>query len=347
MDSNVASDDVHSDYMLDISTMTDVITSIPLNVTGVTSWPPSVAGIVVLCFLVLVGMAGNIIIIITYLKSRQLRTPPNILYVNLALADLLFDFVTVHIISNLIVHNGANGFGATECLVQGIGLHVVTPSSYYSIASIAVCRYIIIVTPTRKRYMTWVVCTGVCVGCWLLPVIVLTPSYLGYGRYTWQPRMYVCMLDFGYSVVYDTVLFICGFGGVSVIMGFCYIRIYMTYRSSRRRVAAGAQNPNKRLGKEEFRLALQLLVVYALYNICWMPFSVLAMFYDMQASGSAWLNIIVVAFCITNSSINVFVYLYYNKTFRSECKKLFGLKPSNGNTRETSTDTRATQSEQI
>ena len=259
--------------------MYNLTTSSPVRESDVPIWPPPVEGIVVLTLVIVVGMAGNLLIIITYLSSRQLRTPPNMLYVNLALTDLIFNMSwAICVVTNMAIHNGASGFGDSFCFVHGFFLALSYFASTYSIGLIAICRYIIIVNPTKKKYMTWGFCLGACVSSWLLAILLLTPLFTDFGRLVWHPRQYQCIFDYSYNLYYNVILFSMGFGAVSVIICFCYLRIYTIYIQSRQRVTAGIHTDNNSKSKEEFRLALQLLVVYLLFVIGWVPYFTVVVF---------------------------------------------------------------------
>ena len=297
-------------------------------------WPPPLAGSIVLLCLMTVGITGNLIIILTYLRSAKLRTPSNMFYVNLAIADLGYNIILGQFSGNMVVYHGDMGFGDITCFVQALGLCLTVPSSFYSIGSIALCRYIIIVNPSKKKYMTWGVCLVVCALCWILPILLMVPAFTGWSRFAWQPRQYHCSYDWGYSMGHNAILFVFGVGVVSVIMCFCYIKIYMVYRNSKKRVTAGMQNTSKGFKKEEFRLALQLFVVYAIYNACWMPYFGVT-FSDRKGVYPIWLYMLIITTCSCNSSVNFFIYLHYNKLFRMECMRGFSINNNSDNSSST------------
>ena len=50
------------------------------------------------------------------------------------------------------------------------------------------------------------------------------------------------------------------------------------------------------------------------------------MFVDTEENGPTWLYKTVMLLVSCNSSVNIFIYLKYNKMFRLECMKLFRVK---------------------
>ena len=93
--------DVYSTF-----TVSEFTTSSSVTESMVTIWPPPLAGSIALTCVWAVGMVGNAIIIFTFLKSQQLRIPANIFYVNLAIADLIFNTFYAFISISMLVHDG-------------------------------------------------------------------------------------------------------------------------------------------------------------------------------------------------------------------------------------------------
>ena len=308
-------------------TVSEFTTSSSVTESVVTIWPPPLAGSIVLTCVWAVGMVGNAVIIFTFLKSQQLRIPASIFYVNLAIADLIFNTFYAFISISMLVHDGVQYYGDTACFVQATLLMATVPAGFDCIGSIVISRYIIIVHPSKKKYMTWRVCIGVCLLCWIPPCLLVIPNFTGWGRVAWLPRQYHCSYDWGYNRAHDVLFLIFNFGAVSVVMVFCYVRIYVVYRRSKKRVAANEGcKRQKGIKKVEFRLALQLFVLFALYNLFWTPAIAFILFIDPHGKGPTWAYMTVTILCCFNSAVNIFVYLYYNTKFRLECMKVCGIE---------------------
>ena len=325
--------------------MSEWTSSTPVTGSVVTVWPAPIGGVVVIGCIASTGILGNILILITYLRSRPLRVPHNMFYINLAIADLGFVVFEAQALVNLVQFHGARGWGDTTCFVQGLGLGMNIAVSFYSIGLIAISRYIIIVHPAKKKYMMWWFCTVLCVGCWIAAILLVVPTFTQWARLSWQPRQYVCAIDWKYNMVYSVIVAVAGFGVVSVVMFYSYIRIYLVYRQSRKRVATIGKDTDKGLEKE-FRLALQLFIVYAIYNMCWLPYFVVILFYDVHGQGPTWMYMVLLILGSCNSSVNIVIYLAYNKVFRSECEKLFCVKCPQATVADTRSD-ESTRSENI
>ena len=79
---------------------------------------------------------------------------------------------------------------------------------------------------------------------------------------------------------------------------------------------------------EQKRLAIQLLVIYGIYNICWGPFAAVELFLDSAGNYPSWLYSILLVLLCVNSAVNVFVYMHYNRAFRFVCLKGLKVKPA-------------------
>ena len=164
--------------------MADMTTSSSVTEIVVAIWPPPLAGSIAFACVMFVGMVGNAIIIFTFLRSRQLRTPANIFYVNLAIADLGYNIFFGFLSISTLIHHGAIPFGHTGCFVQAALLCAATPAGFDCIGSIAISRYIIIVHPSKK-YLTWGVCVGVCLLFCIPAFLFMIPNYAGWSKFVW------------------------------------------------------------------------------------------------------------------------------------------------------------------
>ena len=291
------------------------------------STSPPLFGKIVLSVVCAFGLAGNCLIIIQYIRCRTLRSAPNLFIINLAVADLSFQICLGPLVSNMVAHNGRMGYGELGCTIHAFATVLCAGTSVFSMGLIAVSRYVVIVHPQKKHLLSWRLC-GILCGCsWVYTVLIILPALLGWGRLGWAPRSYICVYDWAYNIHYNILGYIFGFFVISATIFYCYYKIFKAFRESKRRVMAdGAKG--RVIQNDELRLAIQLLVVYAIYNIYWTPYLAMCQFIDPQGEGPEWLYCIFLILVFWNSAVNVLVYLYYNRVFRVECFKLFGLKHS-------------------
>ena len=264
------------------------------------------------------GLAGNILIIYLYAERKSLRNPPNIFFINLAVADIYFLACAGPALYNMA--HGKQAYGPVGCLVHGFSLLLSATTSLASMGLIAFSRYVVIAHPKKKSLMTWQLCGLLCVSCWIYSLLPMMPLWFGWGRIAYTPKTFCCGFDFAHnSPYYNVFIFITMFGVVSGFMCFCYYKIYKVFRASKRRVSS---DKGKHLSKNELRLAVQLLVVFVIYNMCWSPLLLMFFFIDPEGHSPGWVYGICLLLAFTNSSVNVLIYLYFNRVFRLECLKL-------------------------
>ena len=284
--------------------------------------PPMFAS-VGLALVIAFGIMGNLIIITVFLTCKQLRTPPNLFIINLAMGDLIF-ILSSSTTLNSMLQNGRMLYGYTGCLVIALFIIISASVTLTTMGLIAISWYIAIVHPQKKNLLSWGRCAALSSLSWLYPCVLLVPTPLGWGRLGYHRAGWVCTFDWSYNLEYNFVLFSATQVVTSVIMIFCYVNIYWVFRQSRKRVT-GENVKEKGPKKEEIRLAIQLLVIFAIYNACWGPFFLVALIIDPQGALPTWVYGIFTIGYLWNSAVNVLVYLYYNKVFRAQVFKLIGI----------------------
>ena len=279
-----------------------------------------------------------------FATKSKLRHPANLLIINLALADGTFLMCYPAIINNMLVHRGRQGYGHVACMAQSFLTVGSAHTSLFTMGLIAISRYIAIVHPQRKAtWLTWKTCGFACCYAWAHPILIMVPAVAGWGRLGWYAGGWLCAFDWTYNIVYNFLVFFLSQGITSMVMFVCYIQIYLEYRRSKKRVA-GKDTGQKGLKKQDIRLAVQLIVIFAIYNTCWIPFFITSTFIYPASDGPPWLFGLFQIFIAFNSAVNILVYLYFNQTFREECLKSFCFKSSSEQssqgTASTSVDTK-------
>ena len=291
------------------------------------STPPMFA-IIAIALVEAFGIFGNIIIIKVYLGSKQLRTPSNLFIVNLAVGDLVF-LVSSSTTLNSMVMGGRMLYGIKGCTIAAIIIIVSATVTLMTMGLIAVSRFVAIVYPQKKAVLSWPLCSGLCVLSWTYGILLMIPTPLGYGRIGYHRAGWGCTYDWSFNLVYNIILFCASQVLTSIIMVFCYAKIYWVFRQSKKRVAGeGGAGKDKGPKKEEIRLAIQLLIVFAIYNICWGPYFILALLVDPLGQLPPWLYGAFITFVYWNSAVNILVYMHYNRVFRGQVFKTFGIKVS-------------------
>ena len=268
------------------------------------------------------GIIGNCIIIKVYMSSKQMRTPTNIFIVNLAVVDLTFLLSSISSL-NTILLDGKMAYGELGCTIIAFLMITTAASSLLTMGLIAIARYVSIVHPQKKHLLSWKTCTCLCLLSWIYGSLLTIPAVTGWGRLGYNKFLWDCSFDWTYNISYNVLIFCSSIGVTSVIVCFCYANIYWVFRRSKKRVA-GENNSGRKKGprKNEIRLALQLLVIFGIYNICWLPFFIVVVIVSPNGDFSPWVYGLICVIAYWNFAVNILVYLYFNSMFRAHVKQL-------------------------
>ena len=116
-----------------------------------TSFPKAVQTFLMIYYIVIftIGFVGNILIVISVVKFKHLKTVVNIFLANLAIADVLFVVLSLFDATQFILQRWV--FGDILCRLQSTAIEVSYTVSVVTLATVAVERYLSICHPHRKK----------------------------------------------------------------------------------------------------------------------------------------------------------------------------------------------------
>ncbi|XP_065665980.1 muscarinic acetylcholine receptor M3 [Hydra vulgaris] len=98
----------------------------------------------------LIGLVGNIFIIVAVLKYNHMKKVVNVFLANLALSDLLFAVLTIF--DSYTLYRGEWVFGEIFCRMQGTLIEVSYTVSVLTLTAVSAERYFSICYPFRKKH---------------------------------------------------------------------------------------------------------------------------------------------------------------------------------------------------
>nr|XP_006118629.1 somatostatin receptor type 4 [Pelodiscus sinensis] len=262
----------------------------------------------------LLGLLGNSLVIFVILRYAKMKTATNIYILNLAIADELFMLSIPFVATSAALHHWP--FGRVLCrTVLGVdGLNMFT--SVFCLTVLSLDRYIAVVHPLRAAtYRRPRVAKMVNGGVWLLSLLVASPIPIFAGTATTHDgRAVACNLLWpspawsAAFVVYTTLL---GFLLPVLAMGLCYLLIVGKMRAVAERV--GWQQRRRPEGK----LTRLVLIVVAMFVVCWMPFYVVQLV-NLLLPGhlDATVNNASLILSYSNSCANPILYGFLSESFR-------------------------------
>ena len=278
-----------------------------------------------------VGLLLNLLVLLTTGFNRKMWRPQHLLVANMSAGDMLF----LMVIFPFVFVTEASGRWPTStvgCNVIGFIACVLVNASISNIAIISVNRYACVLHPsrynilfTRRRTLQLIFAT------WVYSLVLALPTQLGWGDIIIQPKLDLCMYDWGVDPSFTISLLTVGFLMPIVLIIFCYTRIFFEMRRIIRKVTASrlgqVRTPEREIipinyyrvvRPENARLAAQLLVILVCYLVCWLPYLLTVMLADPTHDLPKWFYNIVSNLIVLNFLLNPAIFFYYNRILRKQ-----------------------------
>ena len=311
-----------------INTSFDNMTSAVLSPHGVTADDDMPAGVMVAgavlgVVIIVVGVFGNVLVILAVLLSRNLYKSSNMFVVSLAVCDL----VQTVLIKPLYVHTYVVGewqFGVGTCFYALYASNLAILESILHVSAIALHRYLVIVHPRVGRVLQGpravAAMLGVVYVAPLLVVVAPTLSRLGgaasaAGRtVSFNKRIMFCSFvrypEFRIAGVLKKVSFL---SVAAVFIFYCYVRIYLLVRRSGQSVNARGTFSSARL-QREITLLKTVIVIFMTFAVSYLPISILYAV-DTGRNFPYAFYFCGVLLLWTSSSVNWMIYGLMNKQY--------------------------------
>ena len=305
-------------YLTDYPPQNVTLSDAPGSTGAVIPWP-NIVWFVVCLLLLVTGAPGNLFIIITVLFRRRLHNAQNIALANLTLSGGLFFLIVLPFVT-VTVLIGRWPTGHVGCQIIGFTCMFSFVSSIINIANLAYFRYICIVIPAvykrfqRKRYIALNMAI-----IWTIAGLASFPPLIGWGRIRFVPKYHTCIIDFTSSFSYTTFMSITlGFIPLCIIV-FSYVKVFLTFRKSRKAVA---DIGHRAIKKADIRLAVHLGVIVMLFCLCYYPLLICAIILDPYRKWPALAYHFILKAIIVYGVVCPLLNYKYNKSLQRETVKL-------------------------
>ncbi|XP_037542123.1 teleost multiple tissue opsin 2b [Nematolebias whitei] len=282
----------------------------------------SPAGFVVLSvalgFIMTFGFLNNFVVLLLFCKFKKLRTPVNMLLLNISISDMLVCLfgTTLSFASSirgrwLLGRGGCSWYGFINSCFGIVSLISLVILSYDRYSTLTVYN------KHGSGYRKPLLAVG---GSWLYSLFWTVPPLLGWSSYGLEGAGTSCSVSWTakstQSHAYIICLFIFCLGLPVLVMIYCYSRLLWAVKQEDERDSQKVGKVRKSAArKREFHILFMILTTAACYLLCWMPYGVVAM---MATFGPP--NIIspvasVVPSLLAKSStvINPLIYILMNK----------------------------------
>ncbi|XP_053328878.1 opsin-3-like [Spea bombifrons] len=283
-----------------------------LPVAGLTRTSHSVVAVCLGCILVL-GSLYNSLVLVIFVKFDSIRTPINMILLNICVSDLLlcvfatpFSFAASVSGGWLIGPQGCKWYGFCNALFGIVSLVSLSTLSYE--------RYITVLKCSKadvSNYKNAWICI---VGSWSYSLFWTLPPLFGWSRYGLESSGTTCSVVWhsksANNVSYIVCLFLFCLVLPLLIMVFCYGHIIRVIRGMCRINLTTAQ-------KRDHRLLFMVVCMVSCYLLCWMPYGLVSLITTFGKPGMITPTVSIVPSILAKSStfINPLIYIFMNKQF--------------------------------
>ncbi|XP_056147646.1 mu-type opioid receptor [Lampris incognitus] len=280
-----------------------------------------------------VGLVGNVLVMYVIIRYTKMKTATNIYIFNLALADALTTSTLPFQSVNYLM--GSWPFGDVLCkMVSSIDYYNMF-TSIFTLTTMSIDRYIAVCHPvkaldfrTPRNAKIVNICNWILSSAMGLPVMFMATTTVSYHGST---GMIDCTLSFPRPTWYwETLLNICvfifAFVMPVVIITVCYGLMILRLKSVR--MLSGSKEKDRNLR----RITRMVLVVVAVFVVCWTPIHIYVILKAMVNIPNSLLQTVTWHFCIalgyTNSSLNPVLYAFLDENFKRCFREFCTTSPS-------------------
>nr|XP_046238806.1 pinopsin-like [Scatophagus argus] len=258
------------------------------------------------------GFLNNLLVLILFCRFKTLRTPVNMLLLNISVSDMLVCVcgTTLSFASSLRTRWL---YGRHGCMWYGFVNSCFGIVSLVSLAVLSYDRYSTLMVYNKRTadYRRPLLAVG---GSWLYSLVWTLPPLLGWSSYGLEGAGTSCSVTWteksSSSHSYIICLFVFCLGLPVLVMVYCYGRLLYAVKQVGhvRRTAAR---------RREFHILFMVVTTVVCYLLCWMPYGVVAMMATFGRPGVITPIASVVPSILAKSStvINPVIYILMNKQF--------------------------------
>ncbi|THD26787.1 Rhabdomeric opsin [Fasciola hepatica] len=285
----------------------------------------------------LVGVIGNLFVIVIFSCVKSLRTPKNMLAINLAISDLAFSAVNGFPVKSIASFNQRWGWSKFMCDFYGYTSGLFGFASLTTMMMISVERYCAIVwydeislQLDRRKIYILILCIWIWSSIWPFAPAV------GIGRFVLEGFHTSCTFDYisndWPNLFFNGGLYVFGFACPVMVIVFCYFQIVRFVRKNEREmvkinkketVTTNKHTPGYR--KVDIEAAKSATILVALFLMSWSPYAIVCgtTLLGFQKELNPFLTELPGLFAKNSAIYNPFVYIIKSSGFRRKLWQRF------------------------
>ncbi|XP_013396727.1 allatostatin-A receptor [Lingula anatina] len=304
----------------------------------------SIAFPVVMCIIWIVGLFGNITVIYVIKTHRSPFSCPNILFLNLAVSDLLFLVICLPLYSALYISEFTIELGDFGCKLLFYVLYVTLGAGIFTMVTISAFRYFVIKLPLKSsKHLTGAHALFSTSLIWLFVFAINIPIALFHGEYHRGDKIQCTILVDNDSEFHLLIFLMTGIDFFIPIFltGLFSILMIIEVKKNRQLIPTAKRNGGnlecpcdhasrrsiRNKTGETSRLLIVVLAVTLVFVFCWGPTQILFLCSANGVSIGSPKDIIIITmitYCIAfaNSAVNPFIYHFMSKEFKKSLRKI-------------------------
>ncbi|KAM8798985.1 neuropeptide Y receptor type 6-like [Eudromia elegans] len=238
----------------------------------------------------IVGLFGNLCLIIIIKRQKEAQNVTNILIANLSLSDVLICIMCIPVtVAYTLMDYWI--FGEAMCKISSFIQSVSVTVSIFSLVLIAIERYQLIVNPRGWKPSISHAYWGI-LFIWGVSVIISTP-FLVFHQLTDEPFQHLAFHRDFYKnkvacieawpsvmerLVFTTTLLVFQYCLPLAFIFICYLKIFVCLRKRHGKID-GTREPVGRLGENK-RINVMLVSIVVTFAACWLPLNIFNVVFD-------------------------------------------------------------------
>lgn len=282
-------------------------------------------------FICVLGLFGNLLVIIVVLKDKHMRNTTNILILSLAVADLLFILFCVPFTATgyaLPVWP----FGAIGCKLTQYAMYVCAYASVYTLVIMSLDRYLAVVHAIRS--MSWRSERNTWFAIAIIWIIILCgniPIILQWGVFEYQHQgenRSACIQitelhDVNSGKKYFAFFFFFGF---IIPLGITMLMYGLMLKRLLYGVVPGGGSQSAESMRAKKRVTRMVIIVVVIFALCWLPIQIILFWqkFGNYPTTVPYVSSMMAANCLAymNSCVNPILYAFLSGNFRRSFRKL-------------------------
>ncbi|PVD38900.1 hypothetical protein C0Q70_01525 [Pomacea canaliculata] len=279
--------------------------------------------------IVLLGLLGNLLVIVVIVSDKHMRNTTNILILSLAVADLLFILLCVPFTAAMF-SMPVWPFGSIMCKVVQYMIYVCAYASVYTLVLMSLDRYLAVVhairsMSIRNEFNTWLAIAVTWTVIFLGHIPLLVEYDIHHYQHLDQNRTFCTNVAHLDNITLAKIFYgsFFAFGYVIPLSAVCLMYGLMLKRLLYGVVPGGNQSQESIRAKK--RVTRMVIIVVIMFALCWLPIQIIFVIqrFGNYPTSMEFFGLQVASNCLAymNSCVNPFLYAFLSENFRRSFQK--------------------------